>query len=176
VVEVYPGRPGTRVQAFDPWAQATGRRWAREAGLALLLLLSCNPPTGVDKPNPFRSRGGQSAPASAGSGTLRERMLGSWEVVAVGGRPIDQVPEDEVPFRQIRIEPNGRLRMDTFQTEYEVAGEKDGVISLSYSVIGRESFLEIRLASDGSVEIVETYRDPATGAKGSARVTARRVL
>lgn len=152
-----------------------GRTW-RHAVFAVtagLFFLSCNPPT-VDKPSLFPARGAGAAQAS--SLPLRERMLGTWEVIAVGGRPLAQVPEEEVPFRQVRIDRDGRLRMDTFQTHYEVAGEEDGVVSLSYSAIGRESFLAIRVTGENSAEIRETYLDPVTGQRGESQVSVRRIL
>src|SRR5690242_4873646 len=91
---------------------------------ALAMLLSCSPPTGVDpKPALFHSQ-----VALPTSQSTRERMLGCWEVTAVGGKPLESVSEDDIPFRLLRINADGHLQMDTFQTEYEVAGEKADTI------------------------------------------------
>lgn len=140
---------------------------------SFLLLLTCNHPTVVDRKGLITLK--NSPPASAPA-LPWENILGEWEVVTVEGKALSDIPEEEIPFRRLSIDRYGRIRLDTFQTEYEVLEEKDGSVTLSYSTIGRESFLTIRITEENNAEILETYRDPATNTQSECRLIARRML
>lgn len=135
-------------------------------GLFFWLLAACTPPN-VDK-NPILQK-----KVDTTSHPQAVWLIGNWEVLSVDGKPIEKLPEDEIPFRQLRIEADGSLRLDTFQTEYTLKQEEGGLWVLSYDSIGVENRFWVRFIDEDNAEIVETRQDGAQNSQ-TCKLTVRR--
>jgi hypothetical protein len=102
-------------------------------------------------------------------------MLGTWEVASVNGSPLSSLGEDAIPFRLLRIQPDGSLQLDTFVTEYEVLREEGETVTLSYSTIGREGTLCLRIRDNESADLTETLVDPISQLKSEQTLHIQRL-